>query len=168
MQVCISELLKTVKKIEERVSQLKALRSENATYSYVKDEKPIIPEITPEEITKQINELQNKIVFLRNKIAYLNSTAIVPEFNTTLGGCIVMLGQCKGELPNYNTLANKQSLSRQTTYKGEVEYTQINYDMDYFKQLYDNTNDKISKLQMAIDRYNLNTMIDIDEEYLQY
>ena len=168
MKVCISELLKTVKKIEERIVQLKQLRFENATYSYTKGEEPIIPEISPEDVTAQISELQNKVVFLRNKIAYLNATVEVPEFNTTLGGCIIMLGQCKSELPFYNVLANKQPLSRQTTLKGEVEYTKINYNIDYFKQLYDKTNDKISKLQMTIDRYNLNTMIDIDDTYLQY
>lgn len=52
---------------------------------------------------------------------------------------------------NSNVLANKQSLSRQTTFKGEVEYTKINYNIDYFKQLCDITNDKISKLQMTIE-----------------
>lgn len=168
MKVCISELLKTVKKIEERIIQLKQLRFENATYSYTKDEEPIIPEISPENVTAQISELQNKVVFLRNKIAYLNSTVEVPEFNTTLGGCIIMLGQCKSELQDYNVLANKQPLSRKTTYNGEVEYTKVNYNIDYFKQLYDKTNDKISKLQMTIDRYNLNTMVDVDDVYLQY
>jgi len=168
MKVCISELLKTVKKIEERIVQLKQLRFENATYSYTKGEEPIIPEISPEDVTAQISELQNKVVFLRNKIAYLNSTVEVPEFNTTLGGCIIMLGQCKSELQDYNVLANKQPLSRKTTYNGEVEYTKVNYNIDYFKQLYDKTNDKISKLQMTIDRYNLNTMVDVDDVYLQY
>jgi hypothetical protein len=168
MNVCISELLKTVKKLEEKVSQLKSLRNENATYSYIKDEKPIIPELNPKEITKQIAELQDKIIYLRNKIAYLNSTVEVDGFETTLGGCIVMLGQCKGELQVINILANKPSISRRTVYNGDVEYTEVNYDINYFKELYDTTNDKISRLQMTIDRYNLNTMFDIDTYYLQY
>lgn len=169
MNVCISELIKTTKKIEERIDQLKRLRNECVTYSYLKDEKPIIPETNLLDITKQIHKLQDKVIYLRNKIAYLNATIQVPEFGISLGGCIIKLGQLKAEAEIFKGFSERQSITRQTIgFKGEVEYTQINYNIEEAKAIYKEMNDTISKLQMAIDRCNLNTMVDIPDRYLIY
>jgi hypothetical protein len=168
MQVCISELLKTVKKIEEKVNEKKTLREKCAFKTYIKNEVAIEPEFYVFDLTNDIYLLQEKIRYIRNLIAKLNSTTTVPEFNKTLGECIVWLGQSKDELGRLRAFSNKQTKTRSTSYSGEVEYTEITYDIKEIKNWYSIVDKRISELQMAIDRCNLNPVVEIDEKYLKY
>jgi hypothetical protein len=66
------------------------------------------------------------------------------------------------------SLSNRQTKTRNTTYSGEVEYTEVTYDIELIKSYYKGTNDRVSQLQMAIDRCNLNPVIEVNEEALKY
>ena len=164
MQICVSEIIKTVKKIEEETHELKKLRSENATYSYVMNEVPIKPQYEFMDINHKIYENQRKIRYLRNLIAQINSSTIVEHFGQTLGECIVHLGQTKQEISDLQRYINKQQKSRSTTYSGDVEYTELNYISKDVESLFNQLKLRLSKLQIDIDRTNLNTYREVPED----
>ena len=164
MKMCVSEIIKTVKKIEEETQELKRLRSENATYSYVMNEVPIKPQHEFMEISYTIYRNQKKIRYLRNLIAQINSSTTVEHFNQTLGECIVHLGQTKQEISDLQRYINKQQKSRTTTYSGDVEYTELNYNSKDVELLFNQLKLLLSKLQIEIDRTNLNTYREAPED----
>lgn len=168
MKVCISELLKTANKMKEKVEELRSIRREGSIYSYITGEDPLIPDINVIKITEEIAEIEHKIRYLRNLIAKLNSTTTIEKTGETLGSCIVRLGQAKNEISHLREFINRQPKIRRTTFKDQIEYTKINYNIDDIKDIYKKMQDLISDLQMEIDRCNLNTTVDVDEEFLKY
>lgn len=86
---------------------------------------------------------------------------MVDGFDVTIGEALVLLAQMQKEIQQLDYLADKEQLTRRITYNGVVEYTECNYDVEKVKADLQALRTKVGKLQVAIDRANLITEIDI-------
>ena len=164
MKVCISELLKKVKDYESQVNELQAARNKDARITYIQGEEPIKPEKTFVEYTDKIRTIQDKIMNLRWIIADTNLITVSEDNNDlSLAEMIVSLGQVSSELRYFEMFSKLKPKDRKTTFQNTVEYTEITYDLNDVKKQYDELKALKTKLQMEIDRLNLNTFIEIDD-----
>lgn len=162
MKICISELIKTTKELEDSVKILKNIRNKNATVKYLKNEEKIAPEKDFDECTIEIEKINEQIRKNRKVLAELNCSTVSDGFNLTLAELIVKLGQLTSEIISFENFTNKQKLSRTSKlYDNTVEYEEICYDLDKAKKKLSELKKEKMKIQMEIDRLNLNTFIDI-------
>ncbi len=85
----------------------------------------------------------------------------VDGFGVTIGEALVMLAQLQSERERTEFLASQKKISRRITQNGVLEYTECLYDPEKAKADSQALRKKISDLQMAIDRTNLNNIIEI-------
>ena len=93
MLKCNTEIMKDLKKIQEQRSEILSIERRDSTISYIAGEEKIPTNYNYKETRIKIDELNKKEVYLRGLLAKANSTVIVPEFNMTIGDCLVYLAQ---------------------------------------------------------------------------
>lgn len=166
MKVCISELLKTVKEYENKVSQLNQLRRESSSVTYSKEETPIEPEYSVETLTCQIENYRTEIRKLRQLIAKLNLETVSEVTSMSLAETITYLGQISSEISSFEGFERMQPKSRRTSgLRGEVEFTEIRFDKEWVKEKVEYLKTWKNRLQMEIDRLNLNTFTETELKY---
>ena len=160
MLKCNTEIMKDLKKIQEERMEILSNERKNSTISYIAGEEKISTNYNYRETRDKIDELNKKEVYLRGLLSKANSTVIVPEFNMTIGDCLVYLAQLSNKANVLYSLADAKPKSRSYRLK-EVEYTETVYDVNEAKEDYEKTKDEITRLQMAIDRINLTNLIEV-------
>jgi hypothetical protein len=114
-----------------------------------------------EKTRTAVESLNKEIMKLKHALNVSNSTTIVDEFGLTIGECLVYMAQLNNEKNVLERLSRNRSKSRTTLYNGTVEYTVTNYDVEVCKDKLNAVKETVRKLQLAIDRVNLNNMIEI-------
>ena len=161
MLKCNTEIMKDLKKIEEEKYLLLEKEESQSIIKYVSEVDKIIPEYNYEETRGKIDELDKKEIYLRGLLQKSNATVIVPEFNMTIGDCLIYLAQLAGKARVLRRLASKEPKTRTLQYQKQVEYSEALYDISKAKADYEATQELIVKLQMAIDRINLTNLIEV-------
>ena len=161
MLKCNTEIMKDLKKIEEEKNTILKNEMEQSVIKYVSSEDRIIPDYNYEQTRKDLDNLYKKEIYLRGLLQKANSTVIVPEFNMTIGDCLVYLAQLAEKSRILKSLANRQAKTRTLQYQKQVEYSEALYDIETAKKDYDAVQAEIVKLQMAIDRINLTNLIEV-------
>ena len=158
MKVCNAEAMKKVKSLEDDILTLRYNENMNSTVSYKEGETKTEVNYDYKATRKSIEKLNAEIRRIKNALSVANSTYVIDGFGITIGEALVYLAQLNREREIVSELANRNKLSRRITSNGVIEYTECTYDPEQDqKALYE----KISKLQVAIDRANLTCMIEI-------
>ena len=161
MKKCHTEIMKTIKRLEEEKDSWTIHEKNNCRITYMVDEEPIIPNYDYEETSKQLVWYDDEIRRLKGLLAYANSTVIVEGFDMTINQAIIYLAQLNERLKRYDYLITFQKLTRKTVgFDGKVEYTKIIYDQEDAGRKLEEVKTEIIQLQMAIDRTNLTSYID--------
>ncbi len=158
----IIEIIKDIKRLQEEKDLLlnKEMRASSVTY-IEGTEKPQT-EYNYGETRYKIQSLDNEIrknKFILNKANY---TTMVDEFNMTLGECIVLLAQLNHEKNQIHFLGDRDAVSRYVDKNGNVQLTAATYDVNICKNDLKAITQKIGRLQIAIDRTNLTTVIELN------
>ena len=161
MKVCNSEAMKKVKALEEELNKLRFNEAQNSMISYKEGEKKIKVDYDYSKTRKEIEKINAEIRKIKNALAVANSTFKIDEFSITIGEALVYLAQLNSEYNNLSQLASRNKISRRITQNGVLEYTECTYDTDEAKKDQKEVFAKIGKLQVAIDRANLNCFIEI-------
>lgn len=161
MLKCNTEIMKELKKIDEEKTVVLAKEREQSIIKYVSNEDKIIPAYSYAETRATLDELYNREIYLKGLLQKANATVLVPEFNMTIGDCLVYLAQLAEKARTLRTLAYKEPKSRTLQYQKQVEFSEALYDIDLAKSDYEATVELITKLQMAIDRVNLTNLIEV-------
>lgn len=162
MKKCNTELMKEIKKLEERKNELLKFEREQCKVTYINQESKIDNNYDYESINNEIDSIDLEIRKIKKHLAYSNATTIVPEYNMTIGECIIFLAQLNNKKTKLQTMANAVKINRiSSTYNSKVEYEEILYDIDKVKADFNKVVDDINQLQMAIDRCNLCNLIEI-------
>ena len=111
---------------------------------------------TREEIAK----IDAEVRAIRCGISLANCTVKLDD-GLTIGEALVYLAQLNGENARLESLAVHEKLTRRITTNGVLEYTVCNYEPDEVISDREELRAKIYGLQLAIDRANLNTYIEI-------
>lgn len=161
MKVCNSEAMKKVKALEEELNKLRFNETQNSMISYKEGEKKIKVDYDYSKTRKEIERINAEIRKIKNALAVANSTFKIDDFGITIGEALVYLAQLNSEYNNLSQLASRNKISRRITQNGVLEYTECTYDTDEAKKDQKEVFAKIGKLQVAIDRANLNCFIEI-------
>lgn len=161
MKICHMEAMKIVKELEQQKNQLISDEDTRCTVSYREDEEKVALKYNYDETRAKIKEIDDKVRMIKSKLAKSNCSVIVDGFDVTIGEALVLLAQMQNEIQQLDYLADKEQLTRRITYNGVVEYTECNYDVEKVKAELQAMRTKVGKLQVAIDRANLVSEIDV-------
>jgi len=161
MLKCNTEIMKDLKKIEEEKNLLLSKEENQSIIKYVSEADKIIPDYNYDDTRREIDELDKKEIYLRGLLQKSNATVIVPEFNMTIGDCLVYLAQLSSKARVLKYLASREPKARTLQYQRQVEFSEALYDINKAKSDYEATQALIVKLQMAIDRINLTNLIEV-------
>jgi hypothetical protein len=159
MKLCNAEIIKKVKDLEEQKRQILTQERNTCCSTYQKEADLIDLGYDFDATRKAVAEIDKEVVRLKHALNLANATVVVPEFDMTIGECIVYMAQLNLEKRTLEGMAEKSRKTRTTTYGGMVEFTITNYDIQHCKAKLQETSDIIRKLQIAVDRVNLTNEI---------
>lgn len=163
MKKCLTEIMKEVKELNLKKSSLLRNEEINSTTKFLKNEEKTKSNYNYSLVTKEIDSIDQRILYLKGELDKANTSIIVPEFDLTISSCLTFLALLQAKKSRYEFLSEKEKFRRiGVTHDGQVEYEEANFDTEEVRQVYEEISLKINKLQMAIDRINLTTLIDIN------
>ena len=160
MKKCHTEIMKEIKKLEEIKETLLNEESDNCIVTYLQKETPINTGYDYNLTNIKIEECDTEILRLKSLLTKANVETNVEGFEMTIGEALVYLAQLNEKLKRLSYLVNLKPLKRSTGYDSVPEFTKIVFDREKVLKDYEEVRNLIPKLQMAIDRTNLNHMIE--------
>ncbi|MCQ2524658.1 MAG: hypothetical protein MJ123_10010 [Lachnospiraceae bacterium] len=152
---------KLIRKLNEDKDYWETKEATGCTYIASVDEEPVIPEYDYEEVSAKIEEIDRKVTAIRHAINLANATNMIEACgeNYTVDSVLVMMAQLNRRKLTLDEMRKRQSKSRvearsYAARKAVVEYEYINYDLEKVKADYEAIEEKIAKLQLALDKYN--------------
>jgi hypothetical protein len=161
MKLCNSEIIKRIKALDEEKRRILGEESTNCTTKYQKEFDLIDLGYDFNATRKAVEGINREVIKLKHALNVANATVSVPEFDMTIGECIVYMAQLTAEKRVVESMSMTPAKTRATTYGGVIEYTVANYDIGECKQKLNDINETICKLQVSIDRVNLSHTIEI-------
>lgn len=159
--VCLAQAMKKVKELEAEKAQLIAYENRYCRVSYKEGEEKMKSDYDYFMLHDEIRDIDGRIVYIKHKLARANCIVPVEPFGYTVGEALVYLAQLQSAKTQAERLAGQRQSERHITYNGVVEYTDCVYNVNDAKQELRMLRDKISSLQIAIDRANLTNYIKI-------
>lgn len=160
MKKCHTEIMKEIKKLEEVKETLLNEESDNCIVTYLQKETPINTGYDYNLTNIKIEECDTEILRLKSLLTKANVETNVEGFEMTISEALVCLAQLNEKLKRLSYLVNLKPLKRSTGYDSVPEFTKIVFDREKVLKDYEEVRNLIPKLQMAIDRTNLNHMIE--------
>lgn len=161
MKMCHSEAMKAVKDLEEKRQLIIYNENNRSRISYKENEEKVINSYDYAETRKAIAEIDGRIRKIKHALAASNCNTVIDDFGITIGEALVYLAQLNTEYRQLDDLTDYNKLSRRITANGVLEYTECLYDPETVAKDMEALHAKIGKLQVAIDRANLTTYIEI-------
>jgi len=162
MKMCNAEIMKKVKLLEQSKNDIlmQEERIHQVTYQDEKDRFDYGYSFL--QTREKVGQINAEVRKLKRLLNYSNATTKVPEFEMTLGECLVYLAQLNREMAVVSHMAEKVPTTTRSTYGGAVEYTVLNYEKGECQTRLNEIHNKIAKLQLAIDRTNLTNIIEVE------
>ena len=161
MRICNTKAMKLIKDYEKEKRYLINQENNNFLISYKEGEEKIRNKYDYKETRKKIDEIDNKVRQIKVALAKSNTVTKVDDFDITINEALVLLAQLENKKSHLEGLTGFQQLSRRITPNGVIEYTECLYDIENVKSDIDTLQEEISNLQIAIDRANLTSFIEI-------
>ena len=160
-----TEVMKLIKELEEQKQLLIDFEKRNAFARYSQEDKHLA-DVTPYDIVANnnaINSLDRDVRILKHLLNVANTTVFVPEFNMTIGQCLVYMAQLTQSINRYMSLANTDKVTREASgySRSSAEFKEARYDVAIAREMLNVEKNNLSKLQMAIDKANLTNEIDV-------
>ena len=162
MKMCHSEVIKYIKELESKKHVLLRQESNDCTYTYQDETSKIVPNYSYKKTRAAVDALDTQIRKLRHALAVANTTVMVAEFGVTLGEALVMLAQYQNKCELLSDMSSRQQISQRSSYSGIMEITCCNYDVERALKDYEELRLVIGRLQVAIDRANLTSYVDVE------
>lgn len=160
MKMCLSEGMKRIKELNERKDTLILNEQRRMRTSYKEGEQPVPVDYDYKKTREEIAKIDAEVRAIRCGISLANCTVKLDD-GLTIGEALVYLAQLNGENARLESLAVHEKLTRRITTNGVLEYTVCNYEPDEVISDREELRARIYGLQLAIDRANLNTYIEI-------
>ena len=163
MQKCLKEIIKQIAALEQQKEEILSDEAQNCIAKYGSNEE--IPKSEYDFGTTRdcIKDIDDKTRRLRHELHHANATVQIPEFGMTIGECIILMAQLGKEKALLTRMARREKKERrQPGYGNTVEWVVLNYDKDECRKRLKEVGDKITSIQIAIDRINLTHMVDVE------
>ena len=155
-----AELMKELDLIQEQISDLLLKEKESITVSYVLGEEYELIPYDVNETTNKLFSLYEKQRKIKQALNLANATTIVPEFNMSISECLVYLAQLSRVILRLERLSSMPKKERTSSY-GKSEYRLLCFDSQSVRDEYFKLKEIKNKLQIAIDKTNLNNQVEI-------
>ena len=160
---------KMLRKLNEDKEFWRSKEKEGCLYVAALDEEPVIPEYDYEEVSKNISEIDAKIVKIKHAINITNCTneIQVGDAKMTIDMILVKMVQLNRRKSTLDGMRKQQPKTRissglYSARKTAPEYQYINYDLDLIKKEYEQIDAEVSAMQIALDKYNQTVEFDVD------
>ena len=161
MKVCHAEVMKLIKELEKQKADVLLTERDGCLISYKEGEEPLAGEYDYEAVRREVRRLDTRIRELRATLAKANCRVLVEPFHVTIGEALVMLAQLQNERSELEMLAGYRQRTRRITSNGVLEYTECAFDVRRAASDAAALRGRIGELQVAIDRANLNSLVEI-------
>jgi hypothetical protein len=141
--------------LEEEKAETLSDEAQNSVISYGKDEEKPESNYIFADARSSVESANAKIRHLRHLLHYANATVKVPEFDMSIGECIIFMAQLNNEKVVLERMARKELKTRRATFGGTVDWTEICYSREECRSALKGIIAKITALQLAIDKTNL-------------
>lgn len=172
MKITATELMKQLKFIQEEIA---TIHQDDNNKSYVLVEKVTVDnnksKLVPlyaEEYNflnnrNRINDLYLEERKIRNLLSIFNTKTLVIGYDFNINEGLVRLAQLKEEIKVLTNLARKSQYESTTNYRNnEVIIYKVSYNIDEAKNYLRKAQKEMSALQVAIDKTNLNSQIEVE------
>ena len=161
MKICHMEAMKEIKALEEKKALLLSAENERCRVSYKEGEAKVDTGYSYRKTREAIALIDARIREIRSAIALANCTVKLDGFDCTIGEGLVMLAQWNAEHDKLSYMCRMQQKTRRITPNGTLEYTECLFDVTEVEAERDELRRKIGSLQVAIDRANLTSYVEI-------
>ena len=161
MKVCHTKAMKMVKELESRKDFLIKQEGQNCLVSYREGEKKILNDYNYAKTRSEVQEIDTKIRKIKVALAVSNANAFIDDFKISITEGLILLAQLENQKEELEMLSMNRQRSRRLTANGVIEFTECLYDIEQVKKDIEEIHTKIGNLQIAIDRANLNTFIEV-------
>ena len=163
MQKSLKEILKQIMALEQQKEEVLSDEIQSSITRYENNEEVPASEYDFNATRAKIEFLDAIIRYLRHRLHISNATVQVPDFNITIGECIIMMAQLNKEQATLKRMARKEKKERrQLGFSNTTEWVVLNYEKDECRRKLKEISDKITTLQIAIDRINLAHIVEIE------
>ena len=164
-QMTSAELNKNLKKLQHERSRI--LETEQMTALFVAATTEKVEEIRPEYDLAATDEalagIEKEIRRIKHRLNVFNSTHMIEEIGMTVDEALVYLPQQSERVEKLAKLAGHTLRQRVADRYGSksslIEYEYANYDRALAQRLYEEAQNALSRVQLALDR--TNTAVDI-------
>ena len=161
MKVSMKQAIKELSLIDAEISKLLQFEERENKVVYLKGETPEESSYDVNKVTKQIDLLQDKKRKIKIVLALANATIKTSYKGMTISELLIYLSQLNTKFARLNRLASNTKKTRITTRDGQIEYTECRFDPLECDALSVKVSDEIIKVQIAIDKANIDTVIEI-------
>ena len=160
---------KLLKKLNEDKEYWRAKEVTGYVYVAAIDEEPVIPDYDYNEVEKNIEEIDEKIVKIKHAINVTNAANDVTVGNEkmTVDTILIRMAQLNKRKLVLDNMRKQEPKKRiqSVSYgprKTVPEYQYINYDLELIKSEYERIDTEISEMQIALDKYNQTVEFEVD------
>ena len=161
MKVCIAEAMKLIKDLEEEKELLIYGENRRSTVSYKEGEDKVLPDYNYQNTRTRIAELDGEVRRIKYIISKANCEVQLDHFGISICEGLILLAQYRKEYDRLSRLATRDQVTRRITPNGVLEYTECLYNVKEAEKAQKELNTTIGKLQVAIDKANLVSEIEI-------
>lgn len=152
---------KLLKKLAEDKEFWLEKEREGHVYVAAVTEEAVVPDYDYEEVSCNIEEIDEKVVRIKHAINLANVTNTITALGKqmTIDQVLVRMAQLNKRKLILDGMRKKQPKKRITSgfassRAAAPEYQYINYDLDLIKKEYDRIDMEIAEMQIALDKYN--------------
>lgn len=155
----IKEAMKKINLLQQQIDNLVYEESQNNFSVYVDPTDKDESDYNLSHTTQAIEVLQEEILFLRRKINAANIKTSIGIEDYSISDALVKIAQLSSNANRYLTLSQQKQRTRNVTYNGVIEVTEMLFDVKEAYEKYLEVSEKIHALQTAIDKANILTEI---------
>lgn len=170
MKMTTTAAQKLIKQLSEEKTYLDDKELNSCTYTAALEEEPVIPEYDYRETAEEITDIDRKIAAVRHAVNWHNACNEVTVDGEKLHideilVILAQLSQRKERLDMMRKQLPKKRLETTVSWGKTVrapEYKYVNYDLELIKTEFNKVSERITKLQIALDRYNQTVEIEVN------
>lgn len=166
MKYTSAEANKLLKGVEARIEDLKNKERKSRLFYAASTEDPeaLRPDYDFDRTQKQIEALEQDVRTIKHAINVFNVTHTLPGFDDlTIDQALVYLPQISNKVRKLQTMASALPRERVDTFRSNIiDYVLTNYDIATAEEAYHAEQEKLRKLQIALDCANSGDSMDID------
>lgn len=163
MKLCLAEAIKRVKALNEKIGSLISEESSKCETVYRNESEKISYDYDFATMRHDINELSDEIMKIKKAINKANNETLIGINNWTISDGLVKMSLIRTELQYHlKTMCTKEPKTSKVDIRNDsVIYTELLYDPKECEAYVEAQNELLAKIQLGIDRANLNTFIEI-------